>query len=400
MLNNTPSIILDDDGETGQINQLTFHSRALHGRLAAVTEENRPAVVEDALELGAEILARASQHGDLENLNRAVERLDEESKRIVATTTETVNRSIDKTVTELAATIQGKDGPLAALLGKLDPTADGNLIDTLRDLIAATATKATKNAVHELAEATHENMERLTKSLGALERIAAVEKARAEEAEKGTAKGFQHELDTETLLGELVAVAGDSLDDVSTTPGLQGTKKGDKTITPRGGCTIVTEEKCTAKISETKARALLDEAMANRGSQLGMLIVDDEAKVPGNQPFHFIDDDKVVVVAERLPLRLVYCLLRAKAIEVARAIQLAAGDDVADLLDDIRQSIESITRAVDRFKLLRTEHTKASKAISQAGRYVNEAAEAIADEVASIIGALDGLSSTDHDLAA
>ncbi len=384
-------VSLVDDGETGNIEHLRFTDRGLHRQLAAVDADARPGVVLDALNLGAEMRARVSQHGDLESLVKAVERLDEESTRIVTATVERVDRTIEKTIEEMAATMQSEDGPLAEILQKFDPTVDGNLIDLFRDLVSSTAAKATKQAVKDLSEATHDTMERLTKSMTVIEKVAAVEQARLAEAAKGTAKGLAHEFDTETLLGELVSVTGDGLDDVSTVAGLEGTKKGDKVITPRNGCPIVTEEKCTTRMSESKLRAVLDGAMANRGALLGMIIVEDESKVPGNQPFHLIDDNKAVVVAAPLPLRMVYALLRAKAIELARATSSVDDTLVIESVNTIRLRGEDIRRALDRFKLLRTEHTKATKAIGQAAGYVDELAEIIASDVTDIMLTIDGL---------
>jgi len=394
------SVSLADDAETGYIEHLTFRSRALYRQLAGLDDEQRPLAVLDALDIGAEVLARAGHQGDLEQLAGAVERLDEETRRIVAATTEQVERTIEKMVVEMTATIQGENGPLTAVLQRFDPAVDGNVIDIFRDLVATTAIKATKQAVKDLAESTQETMDRLAKSMAVLDKVAAVEEARLAEAQRGTAKGLHHEYDTESLLGDLVAVAGDSLDDVSTVVGLQGTKKGDKTITPKGGCSIVTEEKCTARISESRARSLLDESMANRDARLGMLIVEDESKVPGNQPFHFIDDDKVVVVADRLALRLVYSLFRAKAIELAKVACAADDAAVKEAVDTIRQLVEDIKRTIERFRLLRTEHTKATKAIGQASRYLDETAETIADDVAEIMVVIDALATNGTEVAA
>lgn len=385
------AVSLVDDGETGTIHHLSFKSRTLHQQLVSVDDETRPTVVLDALELGAEVLARASRRGDLEGLSKAVERLDEESTRIVASTAARVDQTIAKTIEEMAETIQGEDGPLAALLQKFDPREDGNVIDLFRELVSATAAKATKQAVKDLSEATYDTMERLTKSMAILEKVAAVEQARLAEAEKGTAKGIEHEHTTEKLLGELVSVGGDSLDDVSTVLGLRGNKKGDKTITPRSGCTIVTEEKCTARMSESKLRTVIEEAMSNRGAEFGMVIVDDESKVPGNQAFHMIDDNKVVVVAERLALRMVYALLRAKSIQLAKSNHAIDDALVADSVESIRSLVAGIRRSLDRFKLLRTEHTKATKAIGQAAHYVDELAETIAVDIAGMMTAIDRL---------
>ncbi len=122
--------------------------------------------------------------------------------------------------------------------------------------------------------------------------------------------------------------------------------------------------------------------------------------MPGNQPFHFIDDDKVVVVADRLPLRLVYALFRAKSIELAKAAYSTDDAAVAEALETIRHLVDEIRRAIERFRLLRTEHTKAATAITQAGRYVNEAAETIAASIGQIMALIDALADIDTRAAA
>ena len=89
-------------------------------------------------------------------------------------------------------------------------------------------------------------------------------------------------------------------------------------ITPGGGVPIVTEEKCTQALLGVEGPRTCSTSRwptVARGS--AMMIVEDESKVPGNRPFHLIDDDKIVVVADRATLRLVYCFFRAKAIELA-----------------------------------------------------------------------------------
>ncbi len=380
---------------SGEITSLAFSNRTLHRVLSETQPEERTGVARDALELGGEVLARMNHHGDLDQVAEAVDRLGEEGRRIIDTTVKAADRVVEDTVTKLTAALADKDGPLEGILGHFDPSVDGNVIDRFRDLIASGIAKATKHAVGELTEATQEQVDSLTKSLAVLEKVAAIEEARLDEARKGTAKGLDHERDVEALLGELVAVAGDGLDDVSLVPGIAGTKKGDKVITPRGGAAIVTEEKCTKPVTEAKARQLLTEAMDNRGTSLGMLIVDDESKVPGKQPYHLIDDDKVVVAADPVTLRLVYCLMRAKAIEVAQAARAIDDHAAVEALKEIRYHIDGICRALDRFKLVRTEHTKATKAIQQAASYVEEMASSLGNDVADISALIDAAVSED-----
>src|SRR5438045_1594280 len=64
-------VSLVDDGESGSIDHLRFSDRTLHRQLVAVEADARPGVVLDALNLGAEMSARVSQHGDLESLTKA-----------------------------------------------------------------------------------------------------------------------------------------------------------------------------------------------------------------------------------------------------------------------------------------------------------------------------------------
>lgn len=396
----TAAVNLANDGKSGELFFLPFQNRKLHRLLAGVDEEKRPDTVRDVLDLGAEVLTRVGHHGDLEQLSQAVERLDLEGKRIVEAVEAKIEAIMQETTDGLAKSFAEKDGPLAAAFDQFDPTVEGNILNIFNDLIVGSIAKSTKQAVAELAEATTNQVKSLTESLTLLEKVAAVEEARLEEASRGTAKGLEHERNVETLLGELVGAAGDGLDDVSTIVGLAGNKQGDKVIRPKQGCSIVTEEKYTQRITESKARELLAGAMENRGAELGMLIVEDESKVPGNQPFHFIDTDKVVVVADRLTLRLVYSFMRGKAVERAQSAQQLDEERFVASLDAIRSHIAEMRLCLERFKLLRTEHTKATKAIGQAGRYVDELAETIANGVADITGLIDALVNVDQDEAA
>jgi len=387
---NETKINLNSDGESGRIDGLDFRSRTLHRQLADLDEPQRELVVRDVLDVGAEVLARASKHGDLQQLTSAVERLDTESQRIVAGTADQVQKNLDKAMVELAHSIQGENGPLATVLAKFDPAAQGNVIDIFRNLVADTAAKVTKESVKELAEATQDTVDKLNESVAALDRFAAVAAARAEEAQRGTAKGLDHEVTVEALLGE-VLLLGDSLEDVSTVPGLDGTKKGDKVITPKGGLRIVTEDKCTAKMTVQKIRELLAVSMSNRGAALAMYIAEDESKVPGNQPIYFIDDDKVVVVAERTTLRLAYALYRAKAIELAAKAYSTDNDEIADVVAEISDHVDAIQDTVKRFRDMKTELTKSAKATAKVQDYVDEMARNLAVGVTGILAAIDSL---------
>jgi hypothetical protein len=383
----TAAIHLNDDGESGTIELLPFRCRTLHTQLTLSEPDQRPLVLQHALEIGAEVLVRANRDGDLRQLTEAIEGLDTQSTRIIEATMANAERSVNERIAELTATLQSGDGPFASMLKQFDPAAEGNVIETFKQLVSATAASATKKAVQELAQETNDTMTKLAASVATLDSVAAAEKARAEEAARGHAKGLDHEADTEALLGELVGATGDSLEDVSTVEGVDARRTGDKVITPKSGCRIVIEDK-TSPYTENKARTELNAAMSNRDAQLGILIVDHAEKVPGKQPFHFVDDDKVIVVGERYALRVVYALFRAKAIELAR-VRMVDDDSTAETLTLAQDRIVEIKRVLDRFTQLRSEHTKAAKAIGQAAGYVEDMQEGMSEHLDAITREID-----------
>ncbi len=386
-----PTVLsLTEDGETIMIHELRYRNRELHAVLSDMDEELRASVILDALDFGIDVLSRARQQGDLTELRHAIELLDIEAKRIVTSGKDDVDNHVEKAVRELSATLVRPDGPFAPLLRQFDANADGNVLDAIRQVITSVSTTVTKKAVEELSEATQDHVERLTQALDTLEKVAAVEEARLVEAQRGHAKGRDHELDVEALLGDIVT-PGDSIDDVSTVPGIMGSRRGDKVITPLGGCTIVTEETTKPKMSESKIAAMLDEAMANRGAQLGLFIVPDESHVPGRQPFHLIGSDKVAVVVDPLVLKAVYAYLRAKSLEMAKASCAADDSAILAALVTVRSLIDSMKGGLERFRLIRTEHTKASNAIGQARSYVNELEATIADAMTTTMTVIDKL---------
>ena len=366
----TSRILLETDDVSGCIESLSFESRALHRLLTETEESDRPRVARDALELGAEVLERANYQGEMAQLKDAIEQLDGQSKYIVENLTESANSVVTGTVESLTEKLSSEGGPLAPILNRFDPKMDDNIIETFRRLVSSTITDATDTAVKKLAESTVEDLTKLQKSISSLDRVAAVEAARLEESERGTAKGREHERDVESLLGEILIVTQDSMEDKSEEYGMSGSKVGDKLITIRSGkmtSYIVTEDKKTAKkYTEEAARRLLNEAMTNRGANVGMLVVDDESKVPGDQIYWLIDDDKVVVVADTFALRLVYPLMRAKSLEIAQATLMVDDAAAKEKLRAISSSVDGIKQAVVEFRNLKSAHTKARGGLNAA----------------------------------
>ena len=386
------SVILETDDISGYI-ELRFQSRSLHRLLSEAAEKDRLQVVHDALELGAEMLERVRYQGEMAQLKDAVDELDGQSRQIVEKMTENAKSVVTDTVERLSEKLSSDDGPLASILKSFDLEADDNVIDTFRRLVGATITDATDRAVTRLADSTVTEMTKLRSSISALDRVAAAETARLEESEKGTAKGRAHERDVERLLGEILVVTQDSMENKSEEYGLSNSKVGDKLITVRSGTMtsyIVTEDKKTAtRYTEQKAREILDNAIVNRCANVGMLVVDDESKVPGGQIYRLIDNDKVVVVADHLALRLVYPLMRARSLEIAQSNVTVDDEEAKEKLRVIRSSVNGLKEAAADFRKLKTAHTKAKGGVEDAIASAKAIEEKLLARVAEITRELE-----------
>jgi hypothetical protein len=157
-------VYLNDDGASGEVHRLQFENRTLHRLLSEAPADGRPGLARDALELGAEVLARLSYHGDLDQVAGAIDRLDAEGKRIIETTMTASDKVVSDTITNLREQLSAEDGPFADLVNQFNPAVEGNVVETFRDLVSSTIAKATRLAVNELAETTTDQVQSLTKS--------------------------------------------------------------------------------------------------------------------------------------------------------------------------------------------------------------------------------------------
>jgi hypothetical protein len=303
--------------------------------------------------------------------------------------------ALDDGLAKLGRRLNAKNGPFSDLLSQFDPTSPESVYDGIRSVVD----KALRRVVTAMeaegrkqADEDRKMREALAESLAKRRSIAAAEEARLKEAQRGSAKGREHEISTEAALGELLAVTGDGLDDVSTVLGVDGSKRGDKILQVKGGCRIVIEDSTQKKgrSTEATARRCLTEAMSNRDARLGILIVDSEEKVPGRQPFHVIDDDKAVVLADKSCLRLIFLYFRHKAVELDSR---SSGDDLlsVDRVNVIRAHIENMERTLSKFSRIRGEATKATKAVASLRDCAEEIARSITQDTTAMLGIVDSL---------
>jgi hypothetical protein len=379
----TTTIKLSDDGTSGEIVALPFDDPAVHRYLsAAEVDADRESRATDALSIGARTLELAAGSAQVGHIDEALRRSDERCGTLLDEMRAGCDEIFTKSLDGLAESLEADDGPFADLLAQFDPATDGNVIDAIKSTITATAKSVVKDATEALSDDTRRLHKDLTEAMQSIQVLMAAETARQAEAGRGTAKGLDFEARVEALLGELVSVTGDELEDVSREAGLGGNKKGDHVIRVAGGCRIAVEEKASGKYSPAKARKELEPAMANRGARLGILIVDDESKVDGHQPFQLVDDDKVIVVADRQALLLIYRFMRARALHLAQLDRSADGDEAVAVLREVEGEITAAREALKNIAEIRTGHTQAINGVEKARGWLDQLE-------ADLIGSLD-----------
>jgi uncharacterized coiled-coil protein SlyX len=199
------------------------------------------------------------------------------------------------------------------------------------------------------------NLRALLEKLAALERelqglrderdkqlaLAAVE-------ERGTAKGRTFEEAVYEALDEIAAGQGDTCEAVGDLRGAAG-KTGDVVVGVEGcggppRARIVFEAK-SSRLTQPKALAELDEAMADRDADFAVLVVSSEDKVPARMlSLREYGGDKLIVSYDPaedsgVALRLAYALARAR---VLMARGSAGGVDAAAVADTVTRAINAM----------------------------------------------------------
>jgi hypothetical protein len=210
-------------------------------------------------------------------------------------------------------------------------------------------------------------------------------------AEKGTAKGRTYEEAVFDAIDAIAVSQGDDCDAVGDLRGVGG-KKGDVVVAidacagPARG-RIVFEAK-NSKLSKNSALSELDEAIAARGADYGVLVVSSEEKLPARtRPLREFNGDKLFVVYDpeedgsgqsaRLALELAYGLARAR---VLMSRGQASGVDP----DALRSELERAQQAMEDVRRIKSQLTNATSGIEEARRIVDAMAGAVRSHLAQI----------------
>ena len=388
------------DGDSVVIVGLTERDAELAGFVESATDPVE--ATRTCLRLGARAARAVQSTVDTSLIERRFDEMQARFDRQLAVTVESVSditrRLLDADGGELTVALERHRASLETLLGAtFDPDSKRSVIALFDDMIAS-ANGAQEAAIRRLVSADGDDspLGRLKRDLarevrdqlgevkGGLRDISekiAVTEAVAPVIAVSTGKGFTFEERVDTALCRIAADHGDLAERTGHELGSAATKKGDEVITlcrddtPSGVARIVFEAK-TQRLNMRSTVAELQNAMANRDAQVAVAVFSDQSLAPTSVPFHYFDDKAIVVVDrdanDDAALRLGYMWARWMA---RRATSGDPGTGID--LERIGHLIDTARLAVERATTIRGSHTKAKRAIDQAGLQLDELADSV-----------------------
>jgi hypothetical protein len=332
-------------------------------------------VVRDAVEIGARVLDREQAAANAEFVKTEFEKASKDMQVEFADRARTIAEFFEK---QFTAVFGEDDGQLAKELERR--FGDGSSVSVqnrVREAVAETLSKSREDLVRQFSAADDRNpladfktaavrsineaanrsdatQRALLQKLGELQKeLQALrdEKDKLEEVgaerEKGTAKGRTFEESVFDAVDAIALSQGDVADAVGDLREATG-KVGD-IVVAIDGCNgpargrVVIEAK-DRKLSNPRALAELDQAMAERSADFAVLVVPTEDEVPAKlEPLREYNGDKLVVALDpesgTLPLELAYRLARAR---VLMKRSDADGIDAGALRDTVERGLAAL----------------------------------------------------------
>jgi len=295
----TPIVHLDE--ATVSISGLSFSNELVAGHLAAVSPERRPGEIVRALEIGIHALGASTMRATVDEMQREVQRIITTASDVARTQLSDAMQAgksqlsahLDPEVRSslTARAVAELEELHQATLTRLDPdrtdSHTAKLIASVTELLGpggmlaqrleeAFDTNETDNGLGRLRESFEKRFQEMRDLLVG-------EQHRREEAERGTAKGFEFEDTIEDLLrSEARAMSGCIVERTGHLGGTLGAhvKVGDFAVTLGDGTRIAVEAKNTSRIGLTGNTGILnelDEAVANRDAEWAICVSRTEA---------------------------------------------------------------------------------------------------------------------------
>jgi hypothetical protein len=380
-------------------------------------------LVRDAIEIGTRVLDReqAGAHADFvrSEFERAARSLDAQFVDRAREVAERLEQKVDEAFGPETGHLQRalarhfSDESAQAIQHRVRAVLDEVMARSREDLLRQFSSGDQRNPLADFKRMSESVMrqaaERQEQQLRAMgERMTALqlelERLRAERdtegrvaavAEKGTAKGRTYEEAVYEALDAIALAQGDDCDAVGDVRGVGG-RKGDVVVAidacagPARG-RIVFEAK-NSKLSKNAALAELDEAMAARGADYGVLVVPSEEKLPARtHPLRESGGDKLFVAFDpeegsRLALEVAYSLARARVL-------MSRGEGDGLDADALRAALERATGEMEHVRRIKAQLTSATGGIEEARRILDAMAGAVRghlEQISELLAAAAG----------
>jgi len=401
------------------VERLAVHDERAVALVRARSEagEDLPALISEAIEIGARVLDREQGEANAEWMRAEFEKSSREVEASFTEKARAVAEFFDKRVDQVFGAENGQlskeltrlfaDGSSEAVQHQLRQVmgeAAGRMReDLLKQFSSADGSNpladfkaGTMAAMRRAAEQQDLNLKAMGEQLAGLrievQKLQAEKEKLAEvaaEHERSTAKGRPYEEAVFEAIDAIAAAQGDDCDAVGDQLGTGG-RKGDVLIgldgcagPPRGR--IVIEAK-TAQVGRKRALEELDAAMTQRDAQYGLWVVPSVELLPAKtSELREVNGDKVFAVYDpedgsRLMLEVAYKLARARVL-------MARGETGAVDAGALQTEVERALMALEDVRRIKAQLTTATGGIEQARHIL----DAMAARVREHLDRIDGM---------
>jgi hypothetical protein len=395
------------EGDNIAVTGLSLYDAELATYVGEHPEEDRPAVIERGLKVGLIALRNAGVTLNVDFVAREFERLmhrTDESHDKAAFALNTALRETfaarDGTLPRTLEQFLGDHGTLRRLVDDLfDEERRDSAIGRMRTLLAGyfdgdgaiiSRMLDPRLAGSPLHGFRTEMREMLKDVSDRLIRLEAARDARADEREKGTAKGLDFEDEVEARLDLLLRGTGDLVEQTGTAVGnsVRG-RKGDFLITldpswTRGLPVRVAVEAKSGRVGLAKLCRDLDETRENRGAAMAVAVYRAGNAPSGCAPFTLHGEH---IICELDPDDPDDTALNA-AVRLGRVLALAAARDRSDVVDAaaVRRDLEGIRAQLSAIAGMKSKLTSISTATGDVRNGLDALRQGVMDRVISIEG--------------
>src|ERR1700722_14255228 len=364
-------------------------------------EVDRPAVIERGLRVGLIALRNAGVTINVDFVAREFDRLmhraDESHDRAAVALDAALRETFaarDGTLPRTLEQFLGKDGTLRRRVDDLfDEERRDSVVGRIRPRLAGSPLHGFRTEMREMLKDVSDRLIRLE----------AARDARADEREKGTAKGLDFEDAVEARLDTLLRGTGDLVEPTGTSVGNSvRSRKGDFLITldpswTRGVPVCIAVEAKSGRVGLSKLRRDLDETRNNRSAVVAVAVYRAGNAPSGCAPFTLHGEHIICEFDPDDPDDTAF----TAAVRLGRALALSSAREHADVVDAtaVRRDLDGIRAQLNAIAGMKSKLTSISTATGDVRNGLDALRQGVLDRVVSIEANVADVTSERQDVA-